>query len=107
MHNIPRSQGNQAIEFSQLIQHNTRDIFIKKSYTNYVGDTIPRPFSKKAKLSISLDQYSQVSYSLFLWYAKDNQNTLKLSCRLLAFTSYKTFLKNKRSGTRLPVSFSA
>ena len=34
------------------------------------GDTTPRRFSKKPKLNISLDQYSKVSYSLFLWYAK-------------------------------------
>ena len=36
------------------------------------------------------------------------QNILKLSCRPLAFTSYKAFFKNKkRSRTSLPVSFSA
>ena len=34
------------------------------------GDTIPRPFSIKSKLNISLDQYSNVSHSLLLWYAK-------------------------------------
>ena len=34
------------------------------------------------------------------------QNILKLSCRPLAFTSYKTFLKNKkRPRTSLPTSF--
>ena len=33
------------------------------------------------------------------------QNILKLSCRPLAFNSYKAFLKyKKRSGTSLPVS---
>ena len=33
---------------------------------------------------------------------------MKLSCRPLAFTSYKPFLKNKsRAGTSLPASFSA
>ena len=36
------------------------------------------------------------------------QNILKLSCRPLAFNSYKAFLKyKKRSGTSLPVSSSA
>ena len=53
--NISKSKGNQAMEFGQLIEHNMRNIFFEKSYTNCDGDTIPRPFSKKSKLSISLD----------------------------------------------------
>ena len=33
------------------------NIFLEKSYTKYVGETIPRPFfKKKSKLNISLDQ---------------------------------------------------
>ena len=32
-------------------------------------ETIPRPLSKKSKLSISLDQYCEVLNSLFLMYA--------------------------------------
>ena len=39
---------------------------------------------------------------------EDYWNILKLSCRPLVFTSYKAYLKSKtRSGTNLPVSFSA
>ena len=38
---------------------------------------------------------------------EDYCSILKLSCRSLAFTSYKAFLKNKkRSETSLPASFS-
>ena len=37
--------------------YNTRNIFLEKSYTKQGGCTIPRPFSKKSKLSISLHQY--------------------------------------------------
>ena len=33
-----------------------RNIFLEKSYTNEVGETNSRPFSKKSKLSFSLDQ---------------------------------------------------
>ena len=40
----------------QLIEYNMRNIFVKKSYIKYGGETIPRPFSKKSKLGISLDQ---------------------------------------------------
>ena len=44
--------------------------FLKKSYTRCGGETIPGPFSKKVKIEDILDQYSKVSYSLFLLYAK-------------------------------------
>ena len=44
------------MKFGQLIGHNMRHIFF--SYTECGGDTIPRPFLKKSKLSMSLNQYS-------------------------------------------------
>ena len=54
--NISRSKGNQAMKFGQLIEYNMRNTFLEKSYTKCGRETIPRPFSKKSKLSISLDQ---------------------------------------------------
>ena len=54
--NISRSKGSQTIKFGQLIGHNMRNIFLEKSYGKRVGETIPRTFSKKSKLSVSLDQ---------------------------------------------------
>ena len=54
--NISRSKGNQAMKFGQLIEYNMRNIFLEKSYTKCGGETSPRPFSEKLKLSISLDQ---------------------------------------------------
>ena len=54
----------------QLIEYNLRSIFLEKSYTKFGGETIPRPFSRKSKLGIYLDQYSQVLYILFLLFAK-------------------------------------
>ena len=54
--NILRSKGNQTIKFGQLIGYNMRNIFLEKSYGKRVGETIPRTFSKKSKLSVSLDQ---------------------------------------------------
>ena len=47
-----------------------RNIFLKKSYTTYDGETSPRPFPEKLKLTIFLDQEPKVLYSLFLLYAK-------------------------------------
>ena len=58
------------MKFGQLIECNMKNIFLEKSYTKYGGKTSPRPFSEKLKLSISLDQWSKVFYSLFLLYAK-------------------------------------
>ena len=58
---------------------------------------------------MSLDQQSKVLQFVFIvCRVEDYQNILKLSCRQLAFTSYKAFLKNKkRSRTSLPASYSA
>ena len=53
-----------------LVEYNLRNIFLEKSYTKCDGETISRPFSKKSKLSISLDQNSKVLYILFLLFAK-------------------------------------
>ena len=44
------------MKFDQLIKYNMRNVFPEKSYTKCGGETIPRPFSRKSKLSISMDQ---------------------------------------------------
>ena len=46
------------MKFGQLIEYNIRNIFAEKSYTKCGEETIPRPFSKKSKLSLTLDQQS-------------------------------------------------
>ena len=48
------------MKFGQLIQYDKKEKIIEKSYTKCGGETISRPFSKKSKLSISLDQYTKV-----------------------------------------------
>ena len=68
--NISTNKGNQEMKFGQLIKYNLRNIFLEKSYTKYGGETIPRSFFKKLKLSISLDQYSKNLYILFLLFGK-------------------------------------
>ena len=52
--NILRSKGNHTMEFDQLKEYNLRSIFLEKSFAKNGGQTIPRPFSKKSKLIISL-----------------------------------------------------
>ena len=54
--NVSKSKGNQTMKFGQLIEYNMRNIFLKKTYPKCGGDTVHRPFSKKSKLSKSLDQ---------------------------------------------------
>ena len=53
--NVSRSKGNQTMKFDQLIEYNIRNVYLKKPYKACGGETIARPFSKKSKLSISLD----------------------------------------------------
>ena len=118
--NITRSKGNQAMKFSQLIYYEKREIyeitweffffFFEKSFSKCFGEGIPRPIYKKSKLSVSLDQLSEMLQSLFLLYVhvKIYQNMLKLTRWPLVFTLYKAVLKNKkRPGASLPSSFSA
>ena len=55
--NISRSKSNQTMKFGQLIGYDMRNTSVEKSYTKCDRETtIPRPFSRKPKLSISLDQ---------------------------------------------------
>ena len=70
------------MKFCQFVEYKVRNIFLKKSYRKRGAETIPRPFSKKSKLSISLDQQSQMLYSLFLLYVQGElyQNISELRC---------------------------
>ena len=54
--NILNSKVNRTMRFGELIEYNMKNIFLEKLYTKCYEDTILRPFSKKSKLSISLDQ---------------------------------------------------
>ena len=54
--NISRSKDKKIMKCGHLIEYNMRNIFLEKSYIKFGGETIPRPFSKRSKLSMSLDQ---------------------------------------------------
>ena len=53
---ISRSKVKQIMKFGQLIEYNMKYIFLVESYIKCGGETSPRPFTKKSKLNISLDQ---------------------------------------------------
>ena len=65
--NISRSKNNQTMKFGLLIEYNMRHIFLEKSNTKWGGKTIPRSISKKTKLSVYLNEWSKLLYSLFLF----------------------------------------
>ena len=73
-----------------------------------VGEKLfPDPTSKKSKLSISLDT-TFYTICVIVWRVGDFRNILKPTCRPLTFTSYKSFLKNKKkSRTSVAALFSA
>ena len=67
MHTLPyisRSKGNQTMKFDEYY---TRNIFLEKSYAKCDGESNFRPFSKKSKLSISLNLMPEISYSFFFY----------------------------------------
>ena len=78
--NISRSTGNQTIKSGQLIEYNIRKIFLEKSWMKCGGEASPRPFCKKSKLNISLDQQYKILWRLFLSYVHVEvyQNIVKL-----------------------------
>ena len=68
--NILRNKDSQAMKFGQLREYNMKNIFLEKPYTKCGGETTPRPFSEKLKLSISLDQQSEFLFSSFYCISK-------------------------------------
>ena len=67
---ISRSKDNQTAKLGQLIDYNKKKIFLEKSYPKCGGNTSPKPFSKKSKLSLSLDLKFYTVHSLFILYTK-------------------------------------
>ena len=58
--NILRSKRNETMKFGQLIEYKMRNIFLEKLNTKCGRKTSPRPFTKKSKFSISLNQQSEL-----------------------------------------------
>ena len=53
---VLRNKGSETVKLGQLIECNMRSIFFEKSYTKCGGETSPRSFPERLKLSISLNQ---------------------------------------------------
>ena len=83
LRNISRSKGSQAIKLSQLIEYKIRDAFLENHTQKLAEKLVPKkPFIKKWKSCISLNQQSEMLCSLFLFYhqVEDYQNILNLRC---------------------------
>ena len=48
---MSRSKGNPTMKLDHLIECKMKNTFLEKSCTKCRGERIPRPFSKKSKLS--------------------------------------------------------
>ena len=93
------------MKFGQLIEYNTKNIFLEKSYTKL----FPDPFLKNQNWAYlwisSVNFYTACFYWLPCWELSTYIET-KLQTTYFSFLS--SFFKNKkRSGTSLPASFSA
>ena len=58
--NISRSKGNQKIKLCQFIEYNMRNICLENSFAKCGVEASPKPVYKILKLSISLDQQSEI-----------------------------------------------
>ena len=76
-----------------------RNIFVEISCTKCDGETIHRCFSKKSKLTTSLA--GSITIFFIVCQVESYLNILKLSCRPLAFTSFKAFFFLKKRGLEL------
>ena len=85
-----------------------RNIFLEKAYTKCGGNIFPDSFLRILNWAYFWTNSLKFLRVFYVRQVEGHQkNILKLSCRALAFTSYKEFQKTKRSGTSLPALFSA
>ena len=92
--NISKGKGNQTMKFGQLIECNMRNIFLEKPYTKYDGETSPRPFSEKLKLSISLGNSLKFYRVCFYCLVLPNVNLFYKIKRGLGLVYLPHFLHN-------------
>ena len=98
------------MKFGQLIKYNMRNIFLEKTVDKMWWRNFSQTLFQKIKIGHTSESIvlNSIQFIFIVYQIGDYQNKLKLSSRPLAFASYKTFLKNKKSsGTSLLVSFSA
>ena len=87
--NVSRSKSNQTTKFGPLIECVTWQYLVfKKSYTESVGETSSRTFSKKSNLSLFLNQQLEILYSLCFikWLSPELPEYIETKVFSFAFT---------------------
>ena len=82
MPKIAICKGNQTMKYGQLIEYGMRKLSLEELYPKCGGGTSPRPFSKRPKLSLSLDQQSEnlcIFFIYFFYYYMSKSRTTKIS----------------------------
>ena len=109
--NIWRSKENRTMKFGHLIEYNTRNTFLEKSYTYCRGKTTSRTFSKKSKSKYISGSTVRncIQFVLIVCRSRGLPNYIETKV-CWPFTSFYLLLnfyeKQKRSGTSFPASFS-
>ena len=94
------------MKVGQLIKYNVRNIFLEKSYIKCGGNTSPRPFSKKSKLSIFLDQQSKAyTVCFYCMWSGGLLKFIETKMQTTCFYLIKPFQKAKRGLELLPLSY--
>ena len=100
--NISRSKGNETMKCGQLIKYNMRNILLEKSYIRCGGETSSGPFYKKSKLSISLNQQSEMLKFVFIVYPGwDLQKYIETKVLTTCFYLISSFFKKTKRDLEL------
>ena len=84
--NISRSRGNQKMKFDQVIEYNTRKIFLQKSYRKRGRETSSRPLFAFFKKALNQVKESDLQLSLNIIRQFTTWHTIKTNCIKLQTT---------------------
>ena len=82
------------MEVGQLIEYNIRNISLEKLFPKFGGDTFPRPFSQKLKLSISPDQYTAQKMKFFIKDFFSKCDHIRKKLRIWSHLLKKSLIEN-------------
>ena len=94
---ISRRKSNQTMNFGQLIEYKRGKTFYKNHTQNELEKLFRDPFLKNQNWAYYwINSLSFIHFVFIIWQVEGYLKILKLSCRPLAFTSKKPFLKTRR-----------
>ena len=94
---ISRCKSNQTMNVGQLIEYKRGKTFFKNHTQNEVEKLFPDPFLKNQNWAYYwINSLSFKHFAFIICQVEGYLKILKLSCRPLAFTSKKPFLKARR-----------